>query len=155
MYHLSRNQDKQDALYEELKLALPEVSSPVTSTVQENIPFLKACVKETLRCIERLHDSCLNPFFSRLKPVVLGNGRTLQMDTVIAGYQIPKNVLRFLVNFLALTVAFPDTRDISPPSFGQHRKVFQVATKIFARALVEGLPSRKDTPLRLAAFRIR
>lgn len=40
------------------------------------MPYLKACIKETLR----------------MYPVIIGNGRSLQTDTVIAGYKVPKGV---------------------------------------------------------------
>lgn len=48
----------------------------VTATTLEKIPYLRACIKETLR----------------MYPVVLGNGRSLQSDTVISGYNVPKGV---------------------------------------------------------------
>lgn len=50
--------------------------SKVTATTLEKIPYLRACIKETLR----------------MYPVVLGNGRSLQTDTVISGYNVPKGV---------------------------------------------------------------
>lgn len=40
------------------------------------MPYLRACIKETLR----------------IKPVVIGNGRSLQSDAIIAGYEVPKGV---------------------------------------------------------------
>lgn len=76
MLQLCQNQDKQEKLYEELKKVLPNKDTPMTPATLENLPFLRACIKETLR----------------MYPVVLGNGRSLQSDTVICGYQVPKGV---------------------------------------------------------------
>lgn len=76
MYQLSQNGDKQAKLFAELKLALSEKDSKITPATLEQLPYLKACIKETLR----------------MYPVVLGNGRSLQSDAVIAGYNVPKGV---------------------------------------------------------------
>jgi cytochrome P450 len=76
MYQLSQNEDKQEKLYVELKRALSEKDSKITPTTLENLPFLRACIKETLR----------------MYPVVLGNGRSLQSDAIIGGYNVPKGV---------------------------------------------------------------
>jgi cytochrome P450 len=76
MYQLSQNQDKQEKLFAELKRALSEKDSRITPATLEQMPYLKACIKETLR----------------MYPVVLGNGRNLQSDAVICGYNVPKGV---------------------------------------------------------------
>jgi cytochrome P450 family 49 subfamily A len=76
MYQLSQNQDKQEKLYDELKNLLPNKDTPITPATLENMPFLRACIKETLR----------------MYPVVLGNGRSLQSDAIIGGYNVPKGV---------------------------------------------------------------
>lgn len=49
IYQLAKNQDKQELLFRELQEALPEASAKVTAAVQDRIPYLKACIKETLR----------------------------------------------------------------------------------------------------------
>lgn len=74
IYQLSQNPDKQQKLYEELQQILPETNSLVSASVQQQMPYLKACIKETLR----------------MYPVIIGNGRSLQSDTVISGYNVPK-----------------------------------------------------------------
>lgn len=76
IYQLSQNEDKQQKLYEELQNAMSTKNSTITEETLEKIPYLRACIKETLR----------------MYPVVLGNGRSLQSDTVINGYNVPKGV---------------------------------------------------------------
>ncbi|CAG9799187.1 unnamed protein product [Chironomus riparius] len=74
MLQLSQNPDKQDKLYEELVKVLPAYNSQIKPETLEHLPFLKACIKEALR----------------MYPVVLGNGRSLQSDATICGYNVPK-----------------------------------------------------------------
>ncbi|CAH1117306.1 unnamed protein product [Phaedon cochleariae] len=74
IYQLSRNPEKQEKLFRELQNILPKRNSKVDNNVQENMPYLKACIKETLR----------------MYPVIIGNGRSLQSDTILAGYKVPK-----------------------------------------------------------------
>ncbi|XP_066249042.1 probable cytochrome P450 49a1 [Euwallacea similis] len=74
LYQLSQNPEKQEILFKELNRALPTASTSVSAEAQDKMPYLKACIKETLR----------------LYPVIIGNGRSLQSDTVLAGYQVPK-----------------------------------------------------------------
>lgn len=50
IYQLSQNPDKQAMLYKELKSIMPDVRSPVDTKILEQMPFLRACIKETLRC---------------------------------------------------------------------------------------------------------
>lgn len=75
IYQLSQNPDKQARLFAELRTFMPHRhGSVIDAAALERMPFLRACVKETLR----------------MYPVVIGNGRNLQSDAVIAGYHVPK-----------------------------------------------------------------
>ncbi|KAF6217028.1 hypothetical protein GE061_001381 [Apolygus lucorum] len=72
LYQLSQHQEAQERAYGEVLSILR--NQPLTSSSFDRLPYLKACIKETLR----------------LYPVVLGNGRCLTKDTDICGYSIPK-----------------------------------------------------------------
>lgn len=74
IYQLSQNPDKQEILFNEIKRSLPSPDTKFTISMLETMPYLRACIKETLR----------------MYPVVIGNGRSLQSDAVIGGYHIPK-----------------------------------------------------------------
>ncbi|XP_046434076.1 probable cytochrome P450 49a1 isoform X4 [Neodiprion fabricii] len=49
LVHLSTNSRAQRCLREELKLVLPEVDSPVSQEDVLKLPYLKACIKESMR----------------------------------------------------------------------------------------------------------
>uniref|UniRef100_A0A1B0G778 Cytochrome P450 n=1 Tax=Glossina morsitans morsitans TaxID=37546 RepID=A0A1B0G778_GLOMM len=76
IYQLARNPLKQEKLYTELKIVFPQNEAEINQYALELLPYLKACVKETLR----------------MYPVVIANGRSLQSDAVINNYNIPKGV---------------------------------------------------------------
>lgn len=79
LYYISINPRVQEKLREEVYNALPDKTSSITFDILNKIPYLKACIKETLR----------------LAPIAIGNLRTMQIDTVLGGYQIPKGVRLF------------------------------------------------------------
>ncbi|XP_067000510.2 probable cytochrome P450 49a1 [Anabrus simplex] len=74
LYQLSLHPDKQEKLYQEISNVLPTSETPLTAQCLEQMTYLKASIKETLR----------------MYPVVIGNGRCMTRDTVIAGYRIPR-----------------------------------------------------------------
>ncbi|XP_058806914.1 probable cytochrome P450 49a1 isoform X2 [Phymastichus coffea] len=75
LYQLAQNPDKQRALREEVRRVLPP-DGRIESAHIDQLKYLKACVRET----------------QRMYPVVIGNGRCMQTDTVIGGYLVPKGV---------------------------------------------------------------
>lgn len=82
MYYIATHPQIQDKLRDEVFRVLPEKNSPVTyESLMSGIPYLKACIKETLR----------------LAPIAIGNLRTMTKDVVIGGYKIPAGVSYFQV----------------------------------------------------------
>ncbi|ENN80609.1 hypothetical protein YQE_02974, partial [Dendroctonus ponderosae] len=76
LYQLSINPKKQQLLHEELDRILPNADSKLTIDKLDEMSYLKACIKETMRMF----------------PVVIGNGRQTSSDCVIGGYNVPKGV---------------------------------------------------------------
>lgn len=75
LYQLAVHGEQQEALHREVARVLGRDGN-VTAAALEDMPYLRAVLKEVLR----------------MYPVVIGNGRTLTVDTVVAGYRIPKGV---------------------------------------------------------------
>lgn len=85
MYFLAKNPDKQQRLRDEVLQNLPEKNSPVTKETLTNSPYLKAVIKET----------------TRIAPIAVGTVRSTIKDSVLSGYQIPKNVsIDFFLNII-------------------------------------------------------
>jgi len=84
LYHIANNPKKQEKLREEVMSVLPDKTMPITHDILKHIPYVKACVKESLR----------------LFPIANGTIRTMQTDVSIGGYMIPKGV-RFSNIFLS------------------------------------------------------
>lgn len=76
LYDLAKNPGKQEILRNEIMTILPEKDSPFTEENTKNMPYLRACIKESFR----------------MRPIVLANFRSLGEDTVIRGHLIPKGV---------------------------------------------------------------
>ena len=75
LYQLAVHGEQQQALHAEVTRVLGR-DAPLTASALEDMPYLRAVLKEVLR----------------MYPVVIGNGRTLTVDTVVGGYLIPKGV---------------------------------------------------------------
>lgn len=70
---IAKNTDKQQKLFEEIKQILPEKESQLTTENMQNLPYLRACIKEGMRC----------------HPIIPGTVRRLPSDVVLSGYRIP------------------------------------------------------------------
>ncbi|PSN46858.1 putative cytochrome P450 301a1 [Blattella germanica] len=76
LYQLATRPEEQEKIHKELLQVLPSADTPLTSKQLDQMHYLRAFVKEVFR----------------MYSTVIGNGRTLQNDTVICGYRIPKGV---------------------------------------------------------------
>ncbi|XP_054740055.1 probable cytochrome P450 301a1, mitochondrial [Anastrepha obliqua] len=76
LYQLATRPAEQQKLREELKRVLPDPGTELSIQRLDQMHYLKAFIKEVFR----------------MYSTVIGNGRTLQEDTVICGYRIPKGV---------------------------------------------------------------
>lgn len=76
LYHLSKNPDKQDKLRQEVFKCLPNKTSKLTADSLNNLPYMRAVLKEA----------------QRLSPVLAGNARKTGRDVVLSGYQVPEGV---------------------------------------------------------------
>lgn len=84
LYHLAKNPDKQQKLFEEIQRYLPEKDQPITSDILNELKYLRACIKESMR----------------LKAVVNGNIRILSKDMVLSNYKVPKGTSVIMANTL-------------------------------------------------------
>lgn len=87
---LAKNPDKQDKLRQEIMTILPNVDSMLTSESLNNLPYFRACIKESMR----------------IQPVVAGNLRAAGKDIVLGGYQIPKDVSEYSVYCVLMNTIF-------------------------------------------------
>lgn len=76
LYFLAKNPDKQQKLFEEIHRYLPDKNQPVTSEILNDMKYLRACVKESMR----------------IRPIAIGNIRMMQKDIVLSNYRVPKGV---------------------------------------------------------------
>lgn len=99
LYQLAIRQEEQAKIYEELRRVIPDPNTPLTYRTLEQCHYLKAFIKEVFRVYS----------------TVIGNGRTLQEDTVICGYNIPKGI----------QVVFPTIVTGSMEEYCQNADVFR------------------------------
>lgn len=71
---LAKNPEKQAILREEVMQLLPNKDSEFDEVVFKNMPYLRACIKESMR----------------MYPLTMGNARQQANDIVLDGYQVPK-----------------------------------------------------------------
>ncbi|XP_071446452.1 probable cytochrome P450 49a1 [Hetaerina americana] len=77
LYCLSKNQDKQDLLFQELKMFLPKKDDIIKEEFLEDMKYLRGCLKEVFRMV----------------PIFNGNARITSKENVIANYKVPAGVL--------------------------------------------------------------
>lgn len=103
MYQLALHPEKQEILHQEVSAILPNSETKLTNEKFNQMSYLKACIKETLR-YNHFYLLFINYFvitfiiISRMYPVVISNGRCTSRDCVIGGYQIPEGVSSIFLN---------------------------------------------------------
>ncbi|XP_041976410.1 cytochrome P450 302a1, mitochondrial-like [Aricia agestis] len=85
LYHLAKNPESQDKLFNDILTLLPNKDMDITPETLSKAVYLKSCVKESLR----------------LNPVAIGVGRVLQDDLILKGYLIPKGTVIVTQNMVA------------------------------------------------------
>ncbi|GIX91132.1 probable cytochrome P450 49a1 [Caerostris darwini] len=95
LYHLAKNPEEQEKLHKEIIRLLPSKNHKITDSVYDQLHYLKACIKESMR----------------LNPVIGGAARTLAKDTVLSGYQVPAGTMVFV----AYEEIFMDPRNFKNP----------------------------------------
>lgn len=71
---LAQHPEKQAKLRAEIRSILPEKDTPLTAESMKNLPYLRACIKESLRYY----------------PLTSANVRTTRQELVLSGYTVPK-----------------------------------------------------------------
>lgn len=71
---LAQHPEKQAKLRAEIRSILPEKDTPLTVESMKNLPYLRACIKESLRYY----------------PLTSANVRTTRQELVLSGYTVPK-----------------------------------------------------------------
>ncbi|KAJ8973422.1 hypothetical protein NQ317_016705 [Molorchus minor] len=88
LYQLAIHPDKQQILKDEVLRILPDTSTPITNQRLEQMQYLRACIKETMR----------------MYPVVIGNGRQTTKDCVIFQHYVISNQEQY----------FPESKEFLP-----------------------------------------
>lgn len=107
LYQLACNPCKQAILYEEIERELPVEAMQIERSHLDKLRYVKACIKETLRLIiqhvlfqQKWTIRWFRSFsflFSRMRPVVIGNGRCTTEETIIGGFRVPEGVCSFIL----------------------------------------------------------
>lgn len=84
LYQLAKNPEKQAKLQEELDRVIPDKDKPITKDQMEQLKYVRACVKETMRVM----------------PIIACNFRDTGKDQVIGGYQVPQGTVTAMANVL-------------------------------------------------------
>ncbi|KAH8278977.1 hypothetical protein KR018_012090 [Drosophila ironensis] len=97
---LAKNPEKQEKLREEVLKVLPNKNSEFTEASLRDIPYLRACIKES----------------QRLYPLFIGNARAVTKDCVLSGYQVPAGTFVVIVplSSLANEKYFPKASEFLP-----------------------------------------
>ncbi|KAJ9595931.1 hypothetical protein L9F63_012878 [Diploptera punctata] len=100
MYFLAKNQDVQEKLFNEVVRFLPAKGDPITSASINEMKYLKACLKESMR----------------MQPVTIGNIRKLTKDMVLSNYRVPKGVTVIIPGILISNMDkyFPEANKFLP-----------------------------------------
>ncbi|KDR20887.1 putative cytochrome P450 301a1, mitochondrial, partial [Zootermopsis nevadensis] len=100
LYHLAKNPGKQQKLFEEIQRYLPVKEQPVTSNILNELKYLKACIKESMR----------------MSTIVVGNARETVKDMVLADYKVPKgtNILMPLLMLSNLEKYYEEAHKFIP-----------------------------------------
>ncbi|XP_061089529.1 sterol 26-hydroxylase, mitochondrial-like [Conger conger] len=129
LYHLARDKDIQERLYQEISSVCPGMQLPSREDLTR-MPYLKAVIKEILR----------------MYPVVPGNGRlTVDNDVVVDNYWFAKNTQFHLCHYAAshLESEFPDAERFIPerwlrgnPAQSRHHPYSSIPFGVGVRACV-------------------
>ncbi|XP_028667754.2 1,25-dihydroxyvitamin D(3) 24-hydroxylase, mitochondrial [Erpetoichthys calabaricus] len=104
--NMARNPNVQEKLYKEIQNVLPVKQVPSADDIRR-MPYLKACLKESMR----------------LTPSVPFTSRTLDKDTVLGDYMLPKGTV-LMINSHALGCSeesFNDSMQFKPERWLQQR----------------------------------
>ncbi|KAJ8732686.1 hypothetical protein PYW07_015285 [Mythimna separata] len=85
LYHISRNPEVQQKVFDEISALLPTKDTKINSCIVSKAVYVKSCIKESLR----------------LNPVSIGVGRLTQKDIALKGYLIPEGTVIVTQNMVA------------------------------------------------------
>lgn len=103
---MAKNPKKQDLLREEVLKALPHKDSEFDEATFKNMPYLRACLKESLR----------------MYPLVLGTARHPVNDVVLSGYRVPKGTQVSIIttSLLDNDAHYPRANEFIPERWLRH-----------------------------------